>query len=204
MDDDNRPINYNIDPEGIPEYREKDHRLYAFSVSGEGTTNFTLQLAHTNNNELTYKIYEATQTSAKPSTGFENFDYVHYERHMGSDDNSENPLTGFSDDLSVKDAYYIKGSEVQGENKNPDTSNPVLAKKDTSDKYYIKTYGENDNVQANAVPTYWQKNITLNRSDINSNTKQFCKYYILEVSWTASQKNSKETDMIYLAVKRNR
>lgn len=204
MDDDNRPINYNTDPEGIPEYREKDHRLYAFSVSGEGTTNFTLQLAHTNNNELTYKIYEATQTSAKPSTGFENFDYVHYERHMGSDDNSENPLTGFSDDLSVKDAYYIKGSEVQGENKNPDTSNPVLAKKDTSDKYYIKTYGENDNVQANAVPTYWQKNITLNRSDINSNTKQFCKYYILEVSWTASQKNSKETDMIYLAVKRNR
>ena len=202
MDEDNRPINYNQDPDGNPEYREKDHRLYAFSVSGEGTTNFTLQLAHTNNNELTYKIYEATQTPTKPS-GFENFDYVHYERHMGASDNSENPLTGFSDDLSVKDAYYIKGSEVQGENKNSDTSNPVLAIKATNNKYYSKTYGENDNVQANAVPTYWQKIITLNRSDINSNTKQFCKYYILEVSWTSSQKNSKETDMIYLAVKRN-
>lgn len=207
MGDDNTPLNYGT--EAQPEYREKDHRLYAFSVSGEGTTSFTLQLAHTNNNELKYEIYEATQTPTKPETGYENFDWVHYERHIG--DNSENPFT-FLDDLgAAKDAYYIVESQINGQIKNPDDTNDVLAKKNTGDPYYIKTYGDtNDNVEVHAVPTYWQATIKLNKSDIDRNTKEFHKYYILKVSWKDNQENpddnqenSKETDLIYLAVKRN-
>lgn len=203
--DDGLPINYNPDTDGSPEYRTKTHRLYAFSVSGEGTTKFLLQLAHTNNNELTYKIYEAEQTGTKPDTGFENYDWVHYERHENG--NTENTMT-FSDDLAGTDAYYtfvVDGTdkkEVNGVNKNPDGTNPVLAKKDTGDKYYKDTYGTNTNVEAHAVPTYWQATVTLKRSDIDSNTKQFHKYYILEVSWDDTQENTKETDLIYLAVKR--
>ena len=198
------PINYNTEEGGKPEYRTKTHRLYAFSVSGEGTTRFTLQLAHTNNNELKYEIYEAEQTKDKPDTGFENFDWVHYERHIG--DNSENPFT-FADDLgAAKDAYYVLGSKVNGEILNPADENDddnVLALKDNNDPYYIKTYGEtNDNVEDHAVPTYWQANITLSRNDIDRNTKEFHKYYILKVSWDEKQENSKETDMIYLAAKR--
>ena len=87
-------------------------------------------------------------------------------------------------------------------NKNPDGTNPVLAKKDTGDKYYKDTYGTNTNVEAHAVPTYWQATVTLKRSDIDSNTKKFHKYYILEVSWDDTQENTKETDLIYLAVKK--
>ncbi len=202
MGDDNKPINYGTAEN--PVYHEKTQRLYAFSVSGEGTTGFTLQLAHTNNNELKYEIYEATQTETKPNTGFENVDWVHYERHMGNGDNTENPFT-FSDDLTAKDAYYTMGSQVDGEDKNPDDPDDddnILAKKDTSDPYYEKTYGDtNTNVEAHAVPTYWQANITLDRSDIDRN-KRFHKYYILKVSWESGKKNTKETDMIYLAVKK--
>ena len=202
MGDNGLPINYAEEGQ-TPLYMQKTHRLYAFSVSGEGTTKFTLQLAHTNNNELTYTIYEAAQTDVKPSMGFENFDWVHYVRHTGANDNSENPLT-FSDDLTVADAYYTKVTEITwGTIKNPHESDSILAKKDASDKYYAKTYGEeNLNVQDNAVPTYWQADITLSRSDFGRNSKQFHKYYILEVSWDSRQKNSKETDLIYLAVKR--
>lgn len=208
MGPDNLPIDYTdyaANPSGVPTYREKTHRLYAFSVSGEGTTSFTLQLAHTNNNELKYEIYEASQVGVRPS-GFENFDWVHYERHTGVEDNSENPFS-FSDDLTGKDAYYTIGARVNGTIRNPAVTSgeeTVLAKKDTGDECYIKTYGEdNDNVEAHAVPTYWQARITLNRNDIDRNTKEFHKYYILRVYWDDSQENSKETDLIYLAVKRN-
>ena len=153
---------------------------------------------------MKYKVYEATQTPTKPSNGDENFDYVHYERHMGNGDNIENPLV-FSDDLSVKDAYYTKGTEVTMDFKNPDVTDEdgILAILSAGDKYYKKTYGEtNDNVQANAVPAYSQTDVALSRSDIDPNSKQFHKYYILEVSWNARQENTKETDMIYLAVRR--
>ena len=202
LGEDNKPINYGTAQNPI--YRERTQRLYAFSVSGEGITNFTLQLAHTNNNELKYKIYEAVQSGTKPPSGDENFDYVHYERHMETGDNSENPLS-FSDDLKKKDAYYTKGDEVTLEFKNPDEDDEdgILAIRSTSDKYYKKTYGEtNDNVQVNAVPSYFQTNVSLSRSDIDRNSKQFHKYYILEVSWDDSQENTKETDMIYLSVRR--
>ena len=199
MGPDNKPINYGT-PEN-PVYQEKTYKLYAFSVSGEGTTKYTLQLAHTNNNELKYEIYEATQTEDKPTSGFENYDWVHYERHMESGANIENPFT-FSDDLTVKDAYYTLGAKVNGENKNSDPDDPsgILAKKDTSDPCYERTYDNNTNVQENAVPIYWQANINLNRSDIDRN-KRFHKYYILKVSWDSGKQNTKETDMIYLAVK---
>lgn len=203
LDDNGLPHNFATEGQD-PVYMKKTKRLYAFSVSGEGTTKFTLQLAHTNNNELTYKIYEAAQTEIKPTEGFKNVDWVHYELHTGEGDNSENPFS-FSDDItSSGDAYYTIGSEITwGAIKNPHESNSVLAKKDVTDKYYAKTYGEtNLKVQDNAVPTYWQADITLSRSDIDRNSKEFHKYYILEVSWTGKHENTKETDLIYLAVKR--
>ena len=192
---------------------EKDHRLYAFSVSGEGTTRFILQLSHTNNNELNYKIYEADQLNSAPLNGVENYTYVHYERHIGS--NSENTLS-FSDDLpnNQRDAYYQKKTdgnslevEVSGTVKNPHATNSKLADNTTSNRYYDKTYRTNSSevnskVEAHAVPTYWQATVTVYRSEIDVNTKQFHKYYILEVSWDPdTQENTKETDLVYLAVK---
>ena len=202
LGEDGRPKNYNDDPEGPPEYHKKTYKLYAFSVSGEGTNKYTLQLAHTNNNRLTYTIYEANQTDVKPS-GTESIDYVYYERHMGVGDNTENPYT-FTDDLTVKDAYYTIVSEVSGTIMNQDTTDAILALKDINDYYYQKTYGEeNTNVQDYSVPTYWQANVTLSGSDIDRNTKRFHKYYIVKVEWTGNHKNTKETDLLYISVKRN-
>ncbi|MCR4840829.1 MAG: hypothetical protein K5848_04715, partial [Lachnospiraceae bacterium] len=66
LGEDGRPKNFNDDPNGTPEYHKKTYKLYAFSVSGEGTKKFILQLAHTNNNNLKYTVYNATQTAIKP------------------------------------------------------------------------------------------------------------------------------------------
>ena len=38
---------------------EPTQQLYAFAVAGQYVSNFTLQFAHTTNNQFTYKIYEA-------------------------------------------------------------------------------------------------------------------------------------------------
>ena len=54
------------------------------------------------------------------------------------------------------------------------------------------TYNEYSNVQKYAEPVYWQS------SDVDR--VDTIDYYILEVTWTESLPNNKETDMIYLTV----
>lgn len=54
------------------------------------------------------------------------------------------------------------------------------------------TYNEYPNVQMYAEPVYWQSDDVERVDTID--------YYILEVTWTESLPNNKETDMIYLTV----
>ena len=103
----------------------------------------------------------------------------------------------------TSDKYYVRAENVisGGAYKNV-ASGVYPAKKDSTDKYYQSTYGENTNVEDYAVPSYWQAEITLDNAEIDAN-KQFSKYFILEVSWGVDQQQgSKETDMIYFAVER--
>ena len=55
---------------------------YVFSVAGDYVTTYTLQLAHTTNNNYTYEIFQATATATDPSTLDENKalgkDFVEY------------------------------------------------------------------------------------------------------------------------------
>ena len=174
-------------------------KKYVFSISGEGTNKYTLQMAHTNNNGFEYKIYNATEIAS--SSGADAEHKMHAtaldpDGEIDPEENKpENTLT-FSDEISGDYAYYRMGSLITGTYLN---GSATAANTSPSDTYYKKTYGSNTNVQAESVPVYWQQEIT---TTIDPNTKQFCDYYILEVSWTASHRNTKETDMLYLSVKR--
>ena len=97
---------------------------------------------------------------------------------------------------------------MSGSYVNEDPNNSDLGLKDTSDLYYSTTYGSITNVEAHAVPKYWVSDVTLDTtgddSEVDAN-KNFCKYFILVVTWNNAQQLTqvdKESDMIYFAVQR--
>lgn len=175
-----------------------NEKRYVFSVSGSDTDKFILQMAHTNNNLFTYKIYEATETTTKPSSG------TTYVEYKATGEHTENDMVFSGDNVSAGDMlYYVKGNQITGEYKNMAAGSSIAKNKDANgiyDTYYTKTYGDNTNVEEHAVPSYWQA--VINSSEAN---KQFCKHFILEVTWdTAVQdtQTAKETDLVYLSVER--
>lgn len=189
--------------------------MYVFSVSGSNTTSFRLQMAHTTNNLFTYTLYEANQytsySAASTAAGGNTDNIVRYDQHVGS--HTENTLQVVGDlydenDNTTDPLYYVRGTALTGRYLNPDTTDAQLGLKSADNKYYDKTYGDNTNVQANAVPKYWQSDVTLrttgNDKEIDAN-KRFCKYFILVVTWNPSQQllqEDKESDLIYFSVKR--
>jgi len=211
------------------------NKQYIFSISGTNTYEYILQLAHTNNNMFTYTIYEAEEymhPNGTTGSGIEskyvipnevnNDDIIKFSPN--SSKHTENSLQLSADTyISSKDIntlYYVKGNALDLDYKNPSvattyvevedgvtsavTTTGILANKDTSDDYY--PYGTNTNVEEHAVPSYKQADIVLDEDvDIDSN-KQFCKYYILEVTWRNRpiETKSKETDLVYISVERVR
>ena len=190
-------------------------KQYVFSVSGSNVNSYILQMAHTTNNQFTYKLYEATRKSTEPEDNATEF--VKYTPN--SEARSENPLTVIGDDLvdSMSDntaRYYWKGDEVTGTYKNQkiaqnagNTPTEVIAQSTEDTKYYTKNFKSNNalnnNVESHAVPLYWQTTIGNVNLQWDSN-KRFCDYYILEVTWNHRANftiEDKETDLIYLAVK---
>lgn len=212
------------------------NKRYIFSISGTNTYEYTLQLAHTNNNMFTYTIYEAEEymhpkgTTATEQNGFDAERIVPSSAiddniitfSPSADKHTENSLLLSADTYisskSINTLYYVKNDAplvldyknpsvaavTNGESTTSAATTGMLAKKDTNDNYY--PYGTNTNVEEHAVPSYKQKNIPLDEnSDIDSN-KQFCKYYILEVTWDKrpSETKNKETDLVYISVERVR
>ena len=197
---------------------KKTRKYYVFSVSGSNANGYRLQMAHTNNNLFNYKIYDAAQydyltdDDAPGNTpadkivpeGTDNGRIVPYTLHAGSHNENTIQVVGdeyVDDETSTK--YYVCAEHTVsgGEYKNVTGDNSYTA--NTGDKYYTKTYGGNTNVDIYSVPSYWQATVNLQGPEIDAN-KQFCKYYILEVSWGSEQdtQESKETDMIYFSVER--
>ena len=199
-------------------------KQYVFSVSGSNTKRYILQLAHTNNNLFDYAVYEAEQTSSPPSG---NVEYIKYQIDPGA--HKENPFAVIGTDVAGTTAaaavttsagqttspavtttavkYYTKGSMVMQDkdpatdkNRSTDANEDVHLAKD-SDIYFNETYGSSANVEAHAIPTYLQKEI---RDFETDESKLFCHYYILEVTWNGDRSSveEKETDMVYLSVSR--
>lgn len=178
-------------------------KRYAFSVSGEGTENYTLQIAHTNNNKFVYNVYKATEldSSNEADAEHEMHGVAVDEDNVGDDENKPENKLVFGDEVTSGNKYYkINGQKIAGRYLNGSATSAKMDGEnvDTDDTYYKKTYGTNTNVEKDSVPVYWQTEAT---TTIDPNTKQFCDYYILEVEWTTSHVNNKETDMVYLAVK---
>ena len=66
--------------------------------------------------------------------------------------------------------------------------------------YHDKNYGDNDQVQIHAEPVYWLVRQPLNTNKTNSikNGTTYRTYYVCEVSWTET---TKETDIFYILAK---
>ena len=201
---------------------------YVFSVSGSSTSEFTLQMAHTNNNLFTYTLYEADNYTSctkndengtitytlvgQDITGTEktttipdvNKDRIVKYTHKVNTHN-ENTLQVIGDTYVKNvesDLYYVRSSsEITGTNIGYKNQSGSLAIKSTDNSFYTKTYGDNLNVEEHSVPLYWQGNISVT-TDSNKN---FCKYFVLEVTWNDNEQaaqTKKETDMVYFSVKR--
>jgi hypothetical protein len=197
---------------------------YVFAVSGSSTNEFTLQMAHTTNNNFNYKIYEAMQfddldaaksfldqdTTENEETNTESQDsseglgkeyvdkIVVYKQNANS--HNENKLLVLGDeyvDASTSMLYYVIQDELSSEKIGYKNRSDSLAIKDVNNNYYNKTYGTNTNVESHAVPLYWQGNVKVT-PDSN---KIFCKYFVLEVT-CGETPYDKETDMIYFSVRR--
>ena len=197
-----------------------NHKYYVFSVSGSNTSYFTLQLAHTNNNKFTYRVYSADQKTTLDSaesavSGYSSMTnaekmsrIIKYQTHTNSHSENSMQLDG---DLFVNDQapllYYVRSaSPLPLVDKNPDSVKAKQAEDDTSDTYYKKTFGDadpddpNSNVEVSSIPTYAQVNVAVPAAN-----KDFCQYFILEVEWNSEEQSgqtSKETDIVYLSVVR--
>lgn len=212
--------NYITDENGVA--LSIDHKDYVFAVSGSNTDYFTLQLAHTNNNLFTYQIYEATQYDTYDDVPAEKKDTcIHYQTHADSH-------TEIGDDFVVEgdaavnadgERWYAYGRELTGEPTvtdgevaypngvwlNPGTGK--MANNDLNNYYYKETYGTYGTVEAHAVPSYWQAVYVPTSLDEEAaaNKKNFCRYFIVRITWDASEQSAnetKESDMVYISVER--
>lgn len=195
-----------------------NHKYYVFSVSGSNTSNFILQLAHTNNNKFTYKVYAAVQKDNEIDAKAEIDNYnsltkteqmarlIKYKTHANSHSENTMQLDGdeYVDDQE-SDLYYARSAIALSLNElNADAVYSKQAEDDPTNQYYKETFGKvdpNTNVQVSSIPTYAQVNVPVEAAN-----KDFCKYFILEVGWDSTEQlgqTSKETDMVYLSVMRN-
>ena len=146
-----------------------------FCVYGKSVSGYRLQLAYTTNNQFTYEIYHATE-----STVGSNYD-VAYTTH------GETPATYY---------YSTNGAAIAGSYLNKTTVDGVdLA----TDAYHTDTYDtySRANVSDYAEPIYWQTTSV----EAGNARGDFVNYYILRV-WTGSKsQNDRETDVICLAAK---
>ncbi len=144
---------------------------FIFSVQGEDIRSFKLQLAYTTNNQLSFEIFEATESSG---TG----GLVQYH----------------SDETGADYSYDILGSALPLRYLNASAGDRIA-----NSNMHTETYGSYDNVNTYAEPIYCQTQDAIaarNRVGV-----RFHNYFILRVSWPAGKHNDRETDLLYIAAK---
>lgn len=200
---------YKIDPVTDSPVHDSEGKLipvtsqkYVFAVSGSSIKNYRIQLAHTNNNQFTYKIYPASQYDDESSIpgGTDEDNIVLYNMHANS--HNENTIQVENDEYSENGSkYYVKAtSQLSGEYKNSKTDIPMEA--ESSGTHYEENYGSLTNVQKDDIASYWLSETIPVTWDSN---KKFCHYYIIEVTWekrSGQTFESKETDMVYITASR--
>lgn len=96
--------------------------------------------------------------------------------------------------------YKYDKKAIDGSYLNLDSGKSGADYKYANDKYHEKNYETNDQVQIHAEPVYWLANQPLDTNKTNSikNGKTYRTYYVCEVSWTETKK---ETDIFYILAK---
>lgn len=220
------PVMY-TDDQGEPVAHVITKKAYVFSVSGSNTDAFDLQLSHTNNNKFTYKIYVAEPVSAEdfnarsdsgknecivyethPGQNTENTELVIEDDLVPDEDNNNSVYFEYGDELTGPAVIADEPQEINGQYKNNADGTNKIAIKNTGNLYYEQTYGSYENVEELSVPLYWQAEDlpTALGSDDVANKKDFCRYFILEVTWNSTEQShqvAKESDMVYLSVRRS-
>ena len=148
-----------------------NYQDFAFSVQGEDISAFKLQLAYTTNNQLTFEIYEATESSGAGGQ------YTYYS-------SAEDALYSYTIDGSALTLRYLNAQ-----------AGNLLA----NNTLHTDTYGSYANVNQYAEPLYVQTSNAIavrNQSGI-----EFHNYFILRVRWPAEKMNDRETDVLYIAAR---
>lgn len=137
-----------------------------------------LEIAHTTNLKgLQFKIYPATETTTGGNIAEGGYSYSY---------------------SSALNGNYINKSESASE-----------GYKEASNAKHSENFSSYDKVQAHAEPLYWLASDTLEgKSNVKDGTdneyqnsnieKNYVNYYVVEVSWTETQK---ETDIFYVMAK---
>lgn len=129
-----------------------------------------LEIAHTTNLKgLTFHIYQVSDNGTETIT-----DEGHTYRY----------------DKKAIDGSYL----------NLDSGKSGADYKYANDKYHEKNYETDDLVQIHAEPVYWlaSQPLTTNKTNSIKNGKTYRTYYVCEVSWTETKK---ETDIFYILAK---
>ena len=132
-----------------------------------------LEIVHTTNLKgLAFKVYAAQENAAgSNSVNAGNYTYTY---------NADNPIAG---------KYINEGSSTADY-------------KYANDSKHAFNFDQYVNVQAHAEPIYWLANGSqdgiLRDTDNDSVASKYLNYYVIEISWTET---TKETDIFYLLVK---
>ncbi|MBR1929856.1 MAG: hypothetical protein IJ833_00020 [Lachnospiraceae bacterium] len=170
---------------------------YVFAVAGEYVPQYTLQMAHTTNNQYTYEIYEAAVTTEEPASNkVEGRDYIIYA--------PKNDWASKLPDSLKKPAgstlYYSVGTKVNGAYLNQDNTTKLAEGTYHDLTYeYSKYSSEADSrIEIHSEPLYWQKT----GISVTGDKTPFYHEYILRIKWDAeASKEYKDTDIICITAK---
>lgn len=165
----------------------KEYFDYVFCVYGKSLQAFNLQIAYTTNNQFTYEIYAANESSVTSAGA------IAYTTH---------------DDVSPQTYYYSIAEyssdpepvpvPVAGTALNATT---VDGKTVANSTKHTATYGSYANVNRFAEPIYWQTDSSIATGLARADRGAFVKYYILRVHKGTKNINDRETDVICIAAK---
>ena len=158
--------------------REDDYWDYVFCVYGKSVPGYKLQLAFTTNNQFTYEIYNATESSVDSEGAIEVWTHT---------------------DPSVPYYYTLTGDAIGGNYLNSQVvDGETIANSTKHAQTYRTEEGSYDNVQYYAEPIYWQTSTAQSGNARGT----FVNYYILRVIKPVGMvTNNRETDILCLAAK---
>ena len=164
---------------GIDVNEERDHYDYVFCIFGKAVTSYKLQLAYTTNNQFTYEIFRATESSVYSAAA------VAYTTHTDpAETYYYSPSTGVALAGGFLNDQTVGGETIADNTLHGDTS-------------ALDPAGTYDNVQKYAEPLYWQTT----GAEPGNYRGDFINYYILRVNLNGKTVNDRETDVICIAAK---